>query len=229
MSAFTELYKITKVYDKKKTQFDEAKAAEEEKKNPKKEQKLKDEKQEKKQDLVMPTGDLQKDYPEVTKQLAAFVKEHAGSNASGEAALTLSSIYDEYGKAAEGAETLDQVIEQWGRKNILYYVMQMRAGDLYASSNDCEKAISYWQVVANSKSFIAQQSQLKLGVCLQKIGRMEEAKQWFTRLQEDDPNSAEGFSAKRYLRFLKFKSKVENEPTPDEKAQAKENQKDQAS
>ncbi len=230
MASFTELYKITKVYNQKKAEFEEAKAAKDEK-NQKKEDKVeeatKDEAAEK--DLVMASGVLEKDYPNLPGQLENFIKEHKGSNASGEAALTLSEIYDEYKQPEKGASALKDVLENWGSKNVLYYVMQMRAGDLYAGTSDCEKAISFWQVVANSKSFIAKQAQLKLGVCLQKVGRVEEAKQWFNQLQEEDPNSSEGFSAKRYLRFLKFKSKVEQEPSSDDKAQAQDAKKDQAS
>ncbi len=227
MQAFTELYKITKIYNDKKNKYDEAKAALDEKNDPK--QKSESNADDSKKDLQAATGDLDKDYPQVPERLQAFIEKHKGNNASGEAALILSEIYDDYNMPDKGAAQLDKVIKNWGSENVLFFVMQMRAGDLYAGSNDCDSAIPYWQEVANSKSFISKQAQLKLGVCLQKVGRLEEAKQWFNQLVEADPNSTEGFSAKRYLRFLKFKSKVETDEKSDDKAQNKNTKKDQAS
>ena len=178
--------------------------------------------------MALATGDINKDYPQVVKDLEAFLKANLGRNASGEAALSLSEIYAEYNQAEKGAKAVGLALSQWKNKNVLYYVMQMRSGDLWATVNQCDKAVPYWQVVANSESFIAQQAQLKLGVCLQEIGKIEEAKKWFEKIKAKAPNSTEGFSAKRYIRFLEFKTKTSSDVGAD-KAQQTNNKKDSAS
>jgi tetratricopeptide (TPR) repeat protein len=225
LASFAELYKITQQYNQIKEGFAEAETALEE--NDPKAKKTDEPKVSKNQ---LPSGDLANDYGDIPQQLKVFIEQNKGSNASGEAALILSDLYSKYEKPSQGAAALETVLNHWGTQNVLYFVMQMRAGDLYAGAGNCEKATAFWQEVANSKSFIANQAQLKLGVCLQELGRVEEAKQWFTRLQDEDPNSTEGFSAKRYLRFLKFKSKVENHSSAEDKAQTKKTtSRDQAS
>lgn len=217
MAAFGDLYKITKNYNKKKADFAEAK-----------EQATKKDKKTKKE-LKASTGDMSKDYGDEVEKLEAFVKANLGKNASGEAALILSEIYSEYSLPEKGAEVVSKTLSKWGSKNVLYYVMQMRVGDLWASSGQCDKATSYWQAVADGTSFISTQAQLKLGVCLQELGKVNEAKTWFEKIKANSPNSAEGFSAKRYLRFLEFKTKNSDEQGASNKAQQKDLKKENQS
>lgn len=217
--AFTELYKITKVYDETKQKFDEA------------DQKSKTpvgEKAEKPEPTVTKTGDLEKDYPGVAAKLEAFIQENKGYNASAEAALTLSELYSDYAMAEKGAEVLTKVLGDWSKKNVVFDVMQMRSGDLLASADKCDKAIEHWQKVATKESFVKSQAQLKMGVCLQKLGRIDEAKTWFEKINSDDPNSTEGFNAKRYIRFLEFKSQNQKND-PQGKAQKTDSKQDKAS
>lgn len=217
--AFNDLYKITKIYEEKRANYAEAKAQKEAKDKAKNEKDKTAAKDEKKKDLTPATGELEKDYPEVVGQLENFLAKNLGKNASGEAALVLSEIYSEYKQDGKGAEALDKVIGKWGRKDILFYVMSMRAGDLYATVDNCDKAVKAWTNVANSESFISAQAQLKNGVCLQKLGRTDEAKIWFNKIKDKDPQSTEAFSAKRYIRYLEFKNKTLN---GDDKAQTKD-------
>jgi lipopolysaccharide biosynthesis regulator YciM len=227
--AFNELYKITKNYDKKKADFTAAKE-EISKKNDKTKPAPKELETANKENknLVPATGDMQKDYGTEVKELEDFLASHKAKNASGEAALILSDIYSEYGLAEKGAEVVSQTLSQWNDKNVLYYVMQMRSGDLFASLNQCDKAVNHWRSIAESDSFIAEEAQLKMGVCLQEMGQYSEAKNWFEKIKAKSPNSTEGFNAKRYLRFIEFKSKNMIEEK-DSKAQKKETKKDSPS
>lgn len=219
--SFQNLFEVTKVYEKKKQGFDEAKEQEEQKKREKKDDKKTAKKVEAdkaaEKAAKMPTGDLEKDYGAVVKDLHQFVANNSETNAAGEAALTLSEIYEDYDQGKKGAEVLSEVLKKRHQKDVLYFVMQMRAGDLWASARQCDKAVSYWQVVAEAESFVSQQAQLKLGVCLQELGRLDEAKSWFEKIKLKDPNSAEGFSAKRYIRFLQFKKQNKIQNTSEQK------------
>ena len=158
--------------------------------------------------LDLPTGEVKQDYPQIIKSLEAFLNHNMGRNASGEGALLLSEIYAQYDMMGEGAQWLEKVLQEWGDQNIFYFVLQMRAGDLWAKANDCQKALPHWEVVAQSSSFIAPQAQLKLGVCSGQLERLDQARHWFEKVQARNPNSSEAFMAKRYLRFLDFKSKT---------------------
>lgn len=210
--AFGELYSITKVYQDKKTNFEQAKV--EPPKTDKKEAPKKDE------NLVKATGDMSKDYGDVVQQLESFIAKNKNLNATAEAALTLSEIYEEYKQPEKGAEIISQVLKDWSQTGLVTQVLQMRAGDLLASTNSCDKAVEYWQKIATGEGFMSEQAQLKLGVCFQEIGRLEEAKTWFTKLSEKSPNSTEGFNAKRYLRYLQFKGQLK----PNEKASQNDKQ-----
>ncbi len=196
--AFNDLYSVTKVYEERKTDFDQAKEASEQK--DKKDTPVQTPK-------ALASGDITKDYGDIIEKLQKFIEQNPGKNAVGEAALILSEIYAEYKMPDKGAATIESVLKNFESKNILLSVLQMRGGDLYALSNQCEKAVSLWELVAQSESFIKDQAQLKLGVCLEQIGKIDEAKKWFEKLSSQSPNSTEGFSAKRYLRFLEFKSR----------------------
>lgn len=219
LKAFSELYKITKGYNKKKADFAEAKKALTQKK---------EEPQKEKEPLTQASGDMQKDYGQDVTALESFIASHQNKNAAGEAALILSEIYSEYKKPEKGAEALTQVLKSWDDKNVLYYVMNMRAGDLWASAGQCPKATPYWQSVAEGKSFIAEQAGIKLGICLQNMGQIDEAKKHFEKIVADSPNSSEGFSAKRYIRFLEFKGQPSNEEG-ENKAQQKPQKQDKKS
>ncbi len=228
--AFAELFKITKIYDEKMAEFEEAKIAKEDKAN-------KETPEEKEKVAEAPgveaTGVLEKDFPEVVPKLEAFIDEHLGTKASGEAALTLSEIYAEYDQYDKAVAALKKTIDNWGSEDLLYNVMQMRAGDLLASQNQCEKALSFWEPISESSSFISSQAKLKRGVCLQEVGRLEEAKNVFQEIkdstgQDERGMNPEAFSATRYLRYIQFKMKNSDIP-PSGKAQQNEKDSEKAS
>ena len=127
-----------------------------------------------------------------------------------------------YKMQEKGAEALSKVLKDWADEDVLFFVMQMRAGDLWASVDKCDQATSYWQKVASSENFMSQQAQVKLGVCLQNIGRYDEAKAWFQKIKAKSPNSVEGFNAKRYLRYIEFKSNHKDSLPESSKAQQKD-------
>ena len=218
MDAFNKLYVITKVYQSKKVDFEEAKAQESGKKTPTD----KTEKDPKKV-YTKATGDMNKDYGDIVKQLEDFVSSNSGKNASGEAALVLSEIYEDYKQPEKAAAVITKALSSWSSKGLLFQVLNVRAGDLWAANNNCDKAVGYWQKIATAETFVSQQAQLKLGVCFQELGRIEEAKTWLNKVKSKTPNSTEGFSAKRYLRYIQFKNKLK--PTNEKalKTKSKEN------
>ena len=211
--AFSKLYAITKVYDQKKQDFAEAKADKEADvtdKDPKKDQ-TKDDKV-----LVEASGDLAKDYPNTPEALEKFVSENIGLNASGEAALTLSELYEEYEKNDEAIAIIEKALNGLSGENLIVEVLSMRAGDLLAMKGDCQKAVGYWQKIEKAGSFMSSASQLKAGACFLNKGQVDQAKVWLEKAQSKNPESPEAYSAKRYLRYLRFKKGFGNEKSSDQ-------------
>ena len=197
--SFDKLFAVTKVYFEKKADFAKADAPADKNKKP----------ADKKEEMpAKATGDLDKDYGEVVAKLETFLKSNKGTNASAEAALILSDIYSEYKKPDQAAAVLENTIKASSGSGLLFEIMSLRAGDLSAMT-DCNKAVTYWQKIANSQSFVAQQARLKLGICFQQLGRISEAKTWLSKVMEEAPeDSTESFNASRYLRYLEFKNKL---------------------
>ena len=207
--SFNKLYQIIKTYEEKKLLFKEAKEGGEKS----------GQKGAEKKNLTPASGDLVQDYGDEVSALETFIQQNQARISRAEAALILSEIYSEYKRMDKAIEVLTRVLESWSNQGFLYHIMQMHLGDLLAMDLQCEKALSHWQTVGESQSFLSIQAQLKMGICLQEIGKPGEARVWFKKVEEKSPNSFEGFNAKRYLRFLKFKfhekqqEKVESSPT----------------
>ena len=207
--AFASLFAITNEYNTRKENFDKAKSDK------------KEEKKEKQEELAKASGDLEKDYGDITKKLEGFLASNKNMQASGEAALTLSSIYQEYDKTDQAAQSLSQTLKDWTRKGLLTEIMQMRAGDLWSMANQCEKAILHWKVLASSNSFLSAQAQLKLGLCFQKTGDRAQAKSWLQKVTSKSAKIPAGFSAKKYLRYIDFEKIHKKEESVDKTADEK--------
>ena len=202
--SFNELSKITKVYKEKKENFKKALEAENEKSDSKK--------PEEKKDLPLPSNDLARDYGDEVTGLETFLKQNSGRGAAVEAVLILSEIYSKYKMNEKAIQVLDITLKSWPDKNFFHYIIRMRLGNLWAGmTGGCEKALSHWKVVGEGENFMTVQAQLQVGFCFQKIGKFEEAKTWFKKIETDSLQSSEAFSAKGYLRFLNFQSQREEE------------------
>ena len=222
--SFDELSKIIVNYREKKENFKKALESRDEKSD---EKSNGNGKTKEKKNLSLPTDDLNQDYGDEVTKLENFIKKNPGHSASVEAALTLTEIYSEYKLKEKAIKVLDGILKFWPEKNLLYYIMEMRLGNLWATMTDgCEKALSHWQLVGESKSFVAAQAQLQMGLCFQKTGKFQEARTWFERVQKDFPESSKTFNVKRYLRFLEFQSQREKEKKGNVKEE-KENQQKQ--
>jgi tetratricopeptide (TPR) repeat protein len=224
-AAFANLYEVTKEYNKLKDQF--AQALDDQQKNPEDPTPPPQDPNAPKPDPA--TGDLDKDYGSIVQKLHSFLDSHKGSNASLEAALVLSEIYEEYARPEKGAEVLSSALTHASQStNVLTGVVKMRAGDLWATAKNCDAAIPFWEPLAQGKGFMVAPAQLKMGVCLQELGRLDEAKNWFQKLIANSPDSVEGFNAKRYLRFIDFKNRSGEDKSTKNRAQKKDS-KDQKS
>ncbi len=202
--SFDKLSTVIRTYKEKKEKFREAletEGKESDSENP-----------EKKKKLSPPSGDLDQDYGDEVTKLEEFLKDNSGHSATAEAALILSEIYSKYRMKDKAVQAMEFTLKSWPNKNLLYHIMQMRLGNLWATmTNGCEQALSHWKIVGESEIFMAVQAQMKMAICFWKIGKFQEAGTWFEKVQTDSPQSPEAANVKRYLRFLKFQSQRKEE------------------
>lgn len=225
--SFTALFAITDEYNTLKEGFEKAKAP----KDPKAQKEKKEESKTASEEPVKKaTGDIDKDYGEVVQKLENFLKSQKGMQASGEAALVLSEIYEDHGKKEQAANVVSQTLQSWkGEGRLLGQIMQMRAGDLWSMNNQCDKAVTHWEKLANRESFLSSQAQLKLGLCYQKLGKIDLARTWLQKVTSKNAESPAGFSAKKYLRYLDFEKNLKKEKAAGKTADEEKNKQEKAS
>ncbi len=153
------------------------------------------------------TGDLNQDYGAVVTGLENLVKEAPKSKAGALAALTLVSIYDDYGKKEQALTTLRQVDSGNG---LLSAMAQAELGTKLANSGDCAGAINQWAnlVKHEAASFMAPQLKLKMGICSETLGQKDQALKFYQQAVADAKDSAAGKSAQKYMKLLESGAKL---------------------
>lgn len=152
-----------------------------------------------------PTGDLQKDYGDVTTQLAEFAKEHPKSAAGSMAALNLASLQAEYNQTDAAIATLKTVTPP---KSFLGALVQMELATQLANANNCPEATAIWQKLMDQSSaqFLKAEAKLKMGLCAEAQGDLTKAQSFYSEVEKDYKDSAAGRSAAQYLRLLAMKT-----------------------
>ncbi|MBX2986504.1 MAG: tetratricopeptide repeat protein [Bdellovibrionaceae bacterium] len=161
---------------------------------------------------ALPSGDLQKDYGPMVKELSDLIQAAPKTKAGEMAALNLAELQARYKQPAEAVATLDKVNTGDRVSDLIgALVVNMRAG-LAADQGDCGKAIGLWEKIArNGKaSFLHDDARLHMGLCYEKMNEFAKAEQIYNEIavpaaagQERDEASVK--EAERSLRLLKLK------------------------
>ena len=232
--AFTSLYSVTQIYQKRKKEFAEAEAEEKSAASEGKDKnKPANDEDTPKVAKQKASGDLTKDYGDIIEKLQAFLQATPSKQATGEAALTLAEIYQEYDETQKAAEVVAGVADRWQDKGLLFLVLNMRAGDLMSMSDKCDQAITYWNKLSGSKNFLRNDALLKSGLCHQKLGNLDKAKSLYQQIVALNPTGAAANplnplagggepqasqNAQKFLRFLQFQEKLDAKPAADTSA-----------
>lgn len=154
-----------------------------------------------------PSGDLQKDYGDVTAQLADFAKQNPGSTAGSMAALNLASLQAEYNQTEAAITTLKSVTPP---KTFLGALVQMELATQLANANNCADATAIWQQLTNAPNaqFLKGEAKLKMGLCAESQGDLTKAQSFYSEVERDYKDSAAGRSASQYLRLLAMKNEA---------------------
>lgn len=152
-----------------------------------------------------PSGDLQKDYGDVTAQLADFAKTNPSTTAGSMAALNLASLQAEYNQTEAAISTLKTVNPP---KSFLGALVQMELATQLANANNCPEATGIWQKLIDTPSaaFLKGEAKLKMGLCAEATGDLTKAQSFYSEVEKDYKDTAAGRSASQYLRLLSMKN-----------------------
>lgn len=150
-----------------------------------------------------PTMDLEKDYGTVVKEFTEVIAAHPKTKAAGMAALSLSSIYSDYGKTEEAVQLLQSTRSHLKSKTLIGALVAQELGVALANKGDCKAAITEWDsLLKENHEFLKNEVKLKLGVCHQQLGDLKKAEDIFKEIQSSEDNS--GKAAKKYLRAMQM-------------------------
>lgn len=154
-----------------------------------------------------PTGDIAKDYGDVTAGLADFAKSHPASAAGAMAALNLASLQAEYNQTDSAIETLKGVSVQ---KSFLGALVQMELATQLANASKCPEAQAIWEslVGQTQAAFLKAEAKLKMGLCAESTGDIARAQGYYKEVEMEFKESAAGRSAAQYLRLLSSKTEA---------------------
>lgn len=122
-----------------------------------------------------------------------------------EHALSHSQFLADYGQLDAAIELLQSKSD--ANSNLLSSLLNLKLGTLLANKNSFDEAINHFdKVLANKKnSSLHADVYLKKALCLEKSGKIEEAKAAYEKIKTDFAESAEAKSATTYLRLLEVK------------------------
>ena len=147
------------------------------------------------------TGDLKQDYGSVVNQMEALVTEAPTSRAAALAALSLGQIYQNYDKKAEALEVLKKAQNAPGA---LGAMVKADLGTALANNGDCAAALGTWSGIVKDSSikFLQPQIHLKMGLCLESMGKGSEAVEHYKQVVADAKDSTAGKSAEKFLKMV---------------------------
>lgn len=159
------------------------------------------------------TGDFSKDFGAVAGEFENLINQNPKSKAALMAAISLSNIYAEYGKADEALGILAKVNADNSANSLLESLVTHQRAGLLAHQGKCSEAIPLWNKInQSSKSkYLHQEAQLNLGLCAEQTGDLTAAEKFYleasavvTDSENPAANSAVAKDAEKYLRLLKL-------------------------
>jgi hypothetical protein len=150
------------------------------------------------------TGDPQKDYGAAIGELQAVITTYPNSQAAILAAMTLSQIYQKVEHWGEAVGALEQIQDLKSKKGVVAYLALMTLGNNYANKGDCPSAIQVWESLASLShaKYFEDEALLRQGLCYQKVGQLDKARDLYKRVQTASGDKPVGQSANHYLRLL---------------------------
>lgn len=194
--AFAALYPIEKKYYDQKRAFYEA-------------ENKKSEPKENAKDLKLPapkaikTGDLDKDYGTIAKELDGFIRANLATKAAAYAGFLLADLAEEYKRQDQFSPTLTELAKSQPESSLTRGLMGMLQANQLAQNKKCDKAVEFWsEVLKNDEaSFLHAEAALRSGVCYEALGNQPKAVEAYARAKDlSTAQGAIGTTAGQFLR-----------------------------
>ncbi len=142
-------------------------------------------------------------------KLESIIERAPTTNAAAMSALLMSKIHSAQADRAKAEAALNKV--KPSDKGLLPALVTMELGNVRADLGKCDEALQSWnQVIAiKDVEFLHAQAHINKGLCLQKIGKRDLAKESFAAAKSTDPQGEAGRNADKYLRLLEQGSAVQ--------------------
>lgn len=154
-----------------------------------------------------PTGDMAKDYGDVTDSLLKFAQDNPKSAAGAMAALNLASLQAEYNQPEAAITTLKTIQPS---QNMLGALVRMELATQIANAGNCPEADAIWAELIKqpSANFLKAEAKLKMGLCAETQGDTARAQAMFKEVETEFKDTAAGRSAAQYQRLLSGKTEA---------------------
>jgi predicted negative regulator of RcsB-dependent stress response len=200
------LYKLRDENDKKSA--DKAlKDAQAKKDAAKKDSKAQPKEDEAEPDLPQ-VADFSKDYLPKIEPVKAAILRNAGRKVALTSALALAQFVEDQKHPDVGIDVLEKTLQTAKPSELFFVLAKVELGNLYAETAQYEKAKNHYTELVNSQSakFMLGEVLLRLGLCAQKLGQMDQAKAMYNRVVTEFSGTDAANSAKNFLRLLQFES-----------------------
>lgn len=143
------------------------------------------------------------------QQLTSIIDQAPSTKAAAMSALLLSQIHSAETDRTKAEDALNKV--KPSGKGLLSSLVTMELGNVRADLGKCDEAVQAWEQVIAAKDveFLHAQAYINKGLCLQKSGKKDQAKESFLSAKSADPQGEAGRSADKYLRLLEQGSAVQ--------------------
>jgi predicted negative regulator of RcsB-dependent stress response len=155
--------------------------------------------------------DFDSNFADLARELEKRILDHKNTNAAAVASLNLAGLYLS-NKKAELADAFLSKIER-AKDPSLTALLKMQKAIIAMELGDFPRATAGFEsLISDRKSeFLHPDALLKLGVCQEKQGQVEDAKGTFERVSTEYADSEAGRSAKAYLRLLQLEAPAKTE------------------
>lgn len=154
------------------------------------------------------TLDFDKDYKPAVAEVVEAIRKNITTKSALVAAMSLADFATEQKHPEVVTDILEQTLSAQKGDSLLTVLGRVQLANLQASMKDYEKARNQLQQVSKMKSaeFMMSEILLRLGLCEQKMGQIDQAKNSFNRVVTEFSQTEAAQAAKGFLRLLKLQA-----------------------
>jgi len=157
------------------------------------------------------TGDIEKDYGPVLRDLEKIAQTHAGTAAGAQAAILAAETYLNYGRPDQAAAVAGAASKSMSSGSLLGALVNVQYGSALAAKGDCEQAVKAWDQVLGNKAakYLHADVSLREGLCYEQLNNATKALEMYQKtLAEAGAESPLASTAKGLSRALEAKAKT---------------------